>query len=266
MSDFTVILGRHLMWLYGGKEGERACLEGADLRNIDLSGANLMYANLRGARLDQAHLERTLLAYADLEGAHLVGAFLQNNDLRGACFVGATLEGAHMRRSYLRGANLEGAKLGGADLREACLRGASIKDAYCECADFYNADLHEANLDGVKGIYLPIACPEEGDFIGYKAAGRYIVKLAITSESKRCSGTGRMCRCSEAIVLSIETVNGKGTAPLKVRSDFSKDFVYQVGKKVKVEDFCDNRWNAFAPGIHFFITRDEAVKYLHKNG
>lgn len=32
-------------------------------------------------------------------------------------------------------------------------------------------------------------------------------------------------------------------------------------KHTEVADFDENRWNECAPGIHFFITRDEAVRY-----
>ena len=34
-----------------------------------------------------------------------------------------------------------------------------------------------------------------------------------------------------------------------------------VGETVSVSDFDENRWNECSTGIHFFITRDEAVRY-----
>jgi hypothetical protein len=39
-------------------------------------------------------------------------------------------------------------------------------------------------------------------------------------------------------------------------------FAYKVGDMVSVDDFDTNRWNECAPGIHFFITRQEAVDYI----
>lgn len=39
------------------------------------------------------------------------------------------------------------------------------------------------------------------------------------------------------------------------------DFVYEVGKIVTAPNFWENRWEECAPGIRFFINRQEAVEY-----
>lgn len=44
-------------------------------------------------------------------------------------------------------------------------------------------------------------------------------------------------------------------------SSYDTDFTYKKGETVHVEDFDTNRWKECAPGIHFFITRIEAVEY-----
>ena len=43
--------------------------------------------------------------------------------------------------------------------------------------------------------------------------------------------------------------------------DIDSSFVYTIGETVEVKDFDINRWDECAPGIHHFITREEAVKY-----
>ena len=43
--------------------------------------------------------------------------------------------------------------------------------------------------------------------------------------------------------------------------DHDKDFIYKVGEIVEVKDFDENRWEECSTGIHFFLTRDEAVRY-----
>jgi hypothetical protein len=80
-----------------------------DLRAADLRNANLHGASLEWADLSDAHLEGALLAGARLEGA----------DLRHARLEGAHLAGAKLKRANLADAHLEGADLGGADLKEA---------------------------------------------------------------------------------------------------------------------------------------------------
>ena len=65
---------------------------------------------------------------------------------------------------------------------------------------------------------------------------------------------------SKAKVLSI--TNKENTKEYhKVDSDYDKDFIYKVGEVVEVKDFDENRWEECSTGIHFFLTRDEAVRY-----
>ena len=139
-------------------------------------------------------------------------------------------------------------------------------------ADLRGANLCDANLCRAKNIdqtqwsiytaFYPIQCPESGSFIGWKKAGRNIVKLEITDDALRSSATSRKCRCSKAKVLAIENYDGSSANVLSIASDFDSYFIYTIGETVEVTDFDTNRWNECAAGIHFFITRDEAVKYV----
>ena len=81
------------------------------------------------------------------------------------------------------------------------------------------------------------------------------------SNAKRSSATCRKCRCDKARVLAIETVDGAKADIEEISSNYDKTFIYRVGEVVTVDDFDDDRWNECAPGIHFFITREEAVRY-----
>lgn len=125
-----------------------------------------------------------------------------------------------------------------------------------------------ANLRGAE-FYCPIACPEKGSFIAFKKASVYagvgfddcIVELMVLEDAKRSSATTRKCRCNKAKVLSITNLDGTDSIFTKAKSNYDSDFIYEVGKIVEVENFDDNRWNECAPGIHFFITRQEAVDY-----
>ena len=179
------------------------------------------------------------------ERADLLGAYLSGADLRGADLLGAYLSGADLRGADLRGADLSGAYLSRADLRGAYLSRET-------------KGLEEETLKK----YFPIACPEYGEFVGWKKSFEgLIVKLKITENAKRSSAFGRKCRCSEAVVLAIENVDGTPSDKTEVFSSYNRQFVYRVGETVSVSDFDDDRKNECAPGIHFFITRQEAVDY-----
>ena len=210
------------------------CLCGANLRGADLHGANLRYANLHGANLCDA----------DLHGADLRGA-----DLHGADLCGADLHGADLRGADLHGANLRGADLRGADLCHADL-----------------CDANHVELSIAKTSILP----DESDIIGWKKAyvdgtmppKPVIVKLLIPADAQRSNGTGRKCRASTARVLDLQDKQGNSLpSDTTAYSLYDADFTYKKGETVHVEDFDTNRWKECAPGIHFFITRIEAVEY-----
>lgn len=226
-EELQNILEKHKKWLNDEEGGERA-----NLYNADLSGANLRDANLRGANLSNANLRDAILRDANLCGANLCGANLRDADLHGA---------------NLHDADLYGANLYGANLRDANL---------------YGANLSNANLPPELVTKLfPLCCPETGAFIGWKKCWKYIVKLQITEAAKRSSAFGRKCRCSEAIVLGIEELDGRPAVVKRVSSGYDGKFVYTIGETVRVDDFDEDRTHECAPGIHFFITRQEAVDY-----
>ena len=192
-------------------------------------------------------------------------------DLCGANLCGANLYGANLRGANLRGANLYGANLRGADLCDADLCGADLRGADLCYANLCGADLFNANLRDAKNVdevkwnmyttFYPLQCPETGSFIGYKKASGYIIELEICADAKRSSATSRRCRCSKAKVLGITNLDGSVSGLREIGSNYNKNFIYHIGETVEVPNFDDNRWNECAPGIHFFITREEAVKY-----
>ena len=61
-------------------------------------------------------------------------------------------------------------------------------------------------------------------------------------------------------VLSITSIDGKEEFQ-KSENTGKHEFTYEVGKTYEVKDFDDNRWDECSDGIHFFITRDEAIRY-----
>ena len=205
-----------------------------------------MRADLHNADLCDAYLHR-----ANLYGANLRGADLHNADLSGADLHNADLSGADLSGADFRSANLLNADLSGADLHNADLRGANLCDA---------------NLRGAKNVpYIPMVCPEEGDFIGWKKAesnqNKVIVKLHIPFDAKRSSATTRKCRCSKAEVIAIYNLDGTEAGETTCHSDYDNSFIYEVGKTVEVTNFSEDRWDECAKGIHFFINRQEAINY-----
>ena len=260
--------------LYGAYLSD-ADLRGADLRGADLSNANLRGANLYGADLSDANLygadlSDAYLSDANLRGANLYGAYLSDANLRGADLRGADLSDANLRGANLYGADLRGANLYGAylsdanlygaDLSDANLYGADLSDAYLSDANLRGADLREVKYNEMTASFA-LTCPEEGEFVAWKKVSGVIVKLRIPSEAKRSSATSRKCRCEFAEVLELQNIDGTPYEKDKVVNYNYTVTIYKVGEIVRSDSWDEDRWNECSHGIHFFITRDEAVRY-----
>lgn len=190
---------------------------------------------------------------ANLSGADLCGADLSGANLSGANLSGVNLSGANLFRAYLCGADLSRANLNGANLSGADLNGANLS----------RSSLSGTNIEiKLLNQLFPIACPEFGSFIGWKKCrNNIIVRLEICEDAKRSSAYGRRCRCSKVKVLALENIDGTPSDAVEAYSQYNNKFVYRVGKIINVDDFDEDRRNEHSTGIHFFITRQEAVNY-----
>ena len=274
-EELNEILRNHKHWILedvDGWEEMRADLrgvnfQGANLRGADLCEAELCGANLQGANLQRADLYGANLYEADLCGTNLYEADLCGVDLCGTNLYEADLCGTNLYEANLYGANLCGANLREADLCEVDLRRANLCGANLRGADLYGADLRGANLYGtdLRGAnnipFVPMDCPDTGPFVAWKKANRHIVKLEIPADARRSSATGRKCRCDKAKVIEIQELDGSPSELTEVASGYDPNFVYRVGEIAEEPIYDENRWEECAPGIHFFINRQEAVDY-----
>lgn len=146
-----------------GRELRGAVFDWADLRKIDLAGAELQgasflytqlqhtsfdYAQLQDAQLDFAQLQNASLDHAQLQGASLNWAQIQGASLKGAQLQGASLHFAQLQGVSLEGAQLQGASLIGVQLAGAFLNEASLDGASLDLANLQGASLVRAQLQG----------------------------------------------------------------------------------------------------------------------
>jgi hypothetical protein len=192
----------------------------------------------------------------DLRSANLRSANLISADLRSA-----DLEYADLRDADLRSVDLEYANLRSANLISADLRSANLRSVELEYADLRDADLRSVELPKFQ------ICPEEGSFIGYKKTNcNNILVLEILEDSPRTSSLiGRKCRAQKVKVLRAETIKGEiitdKTEFFNLHTTFS-GFKYTVGEIAECrEPFNNDIRIECASGIHFFITKKEAIEF-----
>lgn len=249
---------------------EEAVKQNVSLCYADLRGANLHGANLRGAVLHDANLSHANLEHADLSGAYLYYADLCDAKLSGADLHGANLSHANLSGVTVTNADLSGANLGYANLTDANLFGSKLTST-----DFFEANLHDAKLycvdynrakfghaiDVPEHLCVPLACPSEGSFIGWKKVHDKLVKLQIPEDAKRLSATTNKCRCDKAIVLQITDLDGNNPIQEILNDTRNIPLLYKVGETVYPDSFDNNRWNECSHGIHFFIDKQSAINY-----
>ena len=202
----------------------------------------------------------------DVNGVVLFRHTAENNSIK------LTVEEAVKKNVSLNGADLDGADLEGADLRNAALNGADLTGADISWAFLVGADLdgsfitgakvYGADLKGAKNIpFIPLACPSEGAFTGWKKVyGYFLIKLQIPEDGRRSSATTRKCRCDKAKVLDITSLDGEEHYD-EVTNNRYNETIYKVGEMVYPDSFDENRWNECSNGIHFFINKEDAINY-----
>ncbi len=131
-----------------------ASLLGADLKSVQLQGANLISALMQGADLTWSQLQETNLVGADLRGAVLGAALLQGANLNSSQMQGASLkkvnaQGASFINAFLQGADLSPSQFQGADFSQAYMQGVDLSFSQIQGANLRDAQLQGAVCFGV---------------------------------------------------------------------------------------------------------------------
>lgn len=204
---------------------EKMDLRGYDLSEIDFTLSSFQEVLLDGVNFSWASLENTLL------------------------------DGCSMRNANCQNANLRTASMRGCDLTGADIRGA---DLFCAVLEYARLD-HVISDEHTK--WYRLHCPETGAFVAYKKClNDRIVQLLVPADAKRTSATGPTCRCSKAKVLTIKNFD-ETISYDEAWSTVDDNFVYRKGEWVEVKDFNEDRWMDSTTGIHFWMTRKEAMAY-----
>lgn len=266
-NNLSEVIMEHQAWLIScHKKGSRADFHGVVFQTgMDLGSVNLCEADFSCSIGTNINFSRSLL-----DGAIFVGARYLHSDFKGIHANGICCAKA-------RFTDCDFSKMGAGN---PDFFNCSFQHCYFTDANIYYACFEAATFENpVDPPYIPMKCPENGSFIGWKKCLIYkghpkdildptfcfriptIVKLLIPDEAKRTSSTNGKCRCNKAIVLDIQSEDGKLRYP-ETFSNRDPSFVYRVGATIKPDKFDPNRFNECSNGIHFFMNRQQAVDYI----
>ena len=210
-------------------------LRQSQLENMDLSSVDLSFIDFSLSSFCNVNL-----SLADFTNSNLSNSLFLNTKLFKTIFKNATLIG-----TVLRNNNLENVDLRGANLYSASLEGTGA------CKAYVNKDTK----------WFDLYCPPKGAFVAYKkCVFDRILMLLVPKDAKRSSATLPTCRCDKAKVLKISSIDEQESYQ-EAWSLVDEDFVYRVGEWVYASGFNDDRFMDSTYGIHFWMTREEAIKY-----
>lgn len=238
----------------------------AYMRCATLTGAEINHSSFEGANLNEAYLGNAVISYTHMEGTKMVRAVITDASLNvvlmgGADLAGSSFEGSKLLHVNMRMANIQTANFTSANIMESCcFEHAHLTNAIFASASiskdtsFDFADLHGCEFDGEEKNRLGRVL--DRPVTGYKKSGEGdIVTLEIPKGAIVFSINNSKCRANKAKVVDTD---GK----TELTSIFDGEFKYRVGDKITPRNGFDLAYNIeCAPGIHFFLTREEAEAY-----
>jgi uncharacterized protein YjbI with pentapeptide repeats len=130
-------------------------LAGLDLRELNLTNADLHGADFRWANLENAILTEGNFQNTNFMQTRLRGSIIAEGNFRGAHMFAATFEGVVLREinfqdADLSSASFEDAKVGKSDFRRANLKNIKFRNTYLSDCKFRGADISKGRGNGWK--------------------------------------------------------------------------------------------------------------------
>lgn len=274
-QEVDEIVAKHQKWLRREEGGEKANFSRTNLTNVYFDNVDLSLVDFSNSYISDTKFSNSKFIYSNFNFTHIKKIVIEICDFSYSTFMNSEFQNSNIIDTVFLNCNFKQLIFYMSCFENSTIYKTDMADSKLIKSVFYKTSIDYTNFSGSKinntefsyinydetTAFFAQSCPEKGSFIGFKKCGKYIVELQITADAKRSSATSRKCRCSKAKVLSITNLDGSDSVLSKISSNSDSEFIYKIGETVEVKDFDENRWNECSTGIHFFITRDEAVRY-----
>lgn len=249
--------------------------------------SNISETRISESRLEVSNFDNSTISLLTIENCYCKrSSFREANikdcNFRENIFENSTFADSMILRTSFIDSNLSRSRFGDTKFVECLLNSAN----------FYASDITsrtefvdcKTNRE-TRGLIL--ACPAVGEFIAWKKVivevkkkisdensfieyknikTTALVQLLIPEDALRSSSTTTKCRANKAKVIGIEVLDPEVLkwTPMEewdIHSDYDRSFKYHIGDELIIPNFDDNRWNECAPGIHFFMDKEDAKEY-----
>lgn len=225
---------------------------GKDMRGAIFDNLFLQYVEL--PLFEHASCEFTLFQYC----SYAYGS-INNTNLTDTKFYNCSLQATIFKNNIYNNTVFSQSNLNSCDFIDANLLSTSFPGSSLQEATFDRETIISKDLEASLTILPAFGT----SFVGWKVCKHgKIVKLLIPADAGRSNSTSRKCRAEKAVVLEIQDKEGNVEPNgAEAYSMYYPSFVYRQGEVVTSYLWDDHRWTTCAPGIHFFLTREEAVAY-----
>lgn len=212
----------------------------------------------------EAVIDRCDMKNTEFSSCIFVDTYFKEVDFRDSAFINCSFVCCRFD-----GCNFEKAKLGANAWYGSYFENCNFKGVILPQPFDPNTFRNNRNVP-----YIPMVCPDEGEFIGYKVGltcnyKRVLITLKVPADARRSSAGGRKCRCDKATVIDLEWIDPvlrtMEKPPTSARSliTFYGTVVYKIGEEVtpQAREFDPDRWQECSSGIHFFMNKKEALKF-----
>ena len=249
--------------------------------------SDIVSSRMIECKIKASNFENSEISFLTIQGCYAKRTSFREAHIRDCNFSDNTFENSSFVLATMSKTNFNNSNLSHSRLDKAVFTGCLL-----DYVDFYASDITSLTefVDcrvGLKTRGLRLACPAVGEFIGWKKViidvekkisgdkdmieykhvkTTGIVQLLIPEDALRSSATTEKCRANKAKVIGLEVSDPKAInwVPMEewdVHSDFDRTFKYHIGDDLVVPNFDRNRWNECAPGIHFFMNKEDAENY-----
>ena len=218
--------------------------DGVSFIGCDIDGASLSASSFNDVRFE--HCTMTSCSVAD---SQIYGSTFLHVDAFRSSFCGSSFGGTKFTDCCLASTFFGNIAVTDSVVSSCRLNGAVFAPEGCGSFLFDNCYINHTTI----GLHPA----PEGDLIGWGWKGGSLVKLLIPADSERSCGTDRKHRCRYAVVLSVDGTDTK-TAETVHGCTVTQ---YIPGQEVHCDYWDKDRWNTCSGGIHFFLTKDEALAY-----
>lgn len=184
--------------------GHTSFLFRSEFKKAYITDCKFVNINILNCNFDSAWCGNTDFSETTFDGGSYKWAHIDNCDFCRAQFYSCIFV-----KTYFSDCNFRKASFGNCSFINCTFENCDLGFGSSRTPDFYGGEIKNC----VNVPPIPMACPENGEFIGYKKAivgdedniytSSVIVKLKIPAKAKRSSALGRKCRCSEAKVVAI---------------------------------------------------------------